>query len=74
MAVQSLLTKNRLQEHRHRGGLSQNEVARITGVSLSTVCKHENGSRGLTKADIEAYAKLYKVSTHLLFFSEEEFG
>ncbi len=59
---------NRLKELREKGvWLTQEEVAAIVGVDVTTVSKHETGGRGLDDKNIIAYAKLYKVRTHELF-------
>lgn len=68
----SLLTENCLRVLRQRRGLTQNEVASLTGLALSTVNKHENGIRGMTKEDIVKYARTYRVETYELFFSPEQ--
>lgn len=61
--------KNRLAELRQRGiVLSQEQVGILTGSDGTTVSRHESGQRGMTKEQIEAYAKLYNVPTHEIFF------
>lgn len=59
--------KNRLQEYRNRARLTLQEVSILTGYSISTISKHESGSRKLTEEAIQKYAALYKVQTHELF-------
>ncbi len=62
-------TKNRLTELRQRGIiLSQEQVGILTGLDSTTVSRHEGGQRGMTREQIEAYAKLYGVPTHEVFF------
>lgn len=62
-------TTNRLSELRLRGVvLNQQQVARLIGCDDATVSRDESGGRALTKDRIEAYAKLYNVPTHELFF------
>lgn len=62
-----MIVKNRLKELRGLSKLTLEEVSIITGFDISTISKHENSTRGLTKEVIEKYAKLYKVSTYELF-------
>jgi transcriptional regulator with XRE-family HTH domain len=60
-------TPNRLKTLRERSRLSQTEVAKLLDISLSTVCRHENSSRGLQKEVLIGYAKLYKVTSAEVF-------
>ena len=59
--------KPRLRELRNRSRLSLEEVSILTGYDVSTVSKHESGSRNLTSEAIIKYSKLYKVHTHELW-------
>ena len=59
--------KNRLKELRDRSRLTMEEVGMITGFSVATISRHENGGRSLSEDVIEKYASLYKVPTHQLF-------
>lgn len=60
--------KNRLAELRNRGVvLSQEKVGVLVGCNAATVSRDESGAP-LTKKRIEAYAELYGVPTHELFF------
>lgn len=59
--------KNRLTELRNRSRLTIDEVSIITGLSPSTISRHESGSRSLSEEAIAKYAALYKVPTHQLF-------
>lgn len=69
MAKDKRITKNRLTELREAGiVLSQDQVGTLLGLDGTTVSRHEGGQRGLTKEQIEAYAKLYHVPTHEIFF------
>lgn len=63
--------KNRLRELRDRSRLTLEEVSLITGISPAAISRHENGSRGLSEANILKYAALYKVNTHELFINTE---
>ena len=59
--------ENRLRELRDRSRLTLEEVSILTGFKVSTISRHENGSRGLSEEAISKYAALYKVPTHQLF-------
>lgn len=59
--------KPRLRELRDRSRLSLEEVSTLTGYDVTTISKHEGGSRNLTPEAIAKYAKLYKVQTHELW-------
>lgn len=59
--------KNRLREYRDRSRLTLHEVSILTGYDVSTISKHESGSRGLTEEAITKYANLYKVRTYEIF-------
>ena len=61
--------KNRLKELRDRSRLTLEEVSMITGFSVPTISRHENGGRSLSEEAIAKYAALYKVPTHQLFMS-----
>lgn len=58
---------NRLKELRDRSRLTLEEVGIITGFSVPTISRHENGSRSLSEEAAQKYASLYKVPTHQLF-------
>lgn len=62
--------KNRLKEQRERSRLTQKEVAKVLDMDVTTVCKHEAGSRGLAPDDVKKYAGLYKVQSYELFTLE----
>lgn len=58
---------NRIRELREAGvRLSQADVAKLIGIDVTTVSRHEAG-RGLTPETVEAYAKALKVSSYELF-------
>ena len=63
--------KNRLREFRDRSRLTLNEVSILTGYDVTTISKHESGTRRLTEPAILKYAALYKVHTHELFYNTE---
>lgn len=59
--------KNRLKELRDRSRLTLEEVSLITGYSVPTISRHENGGRSLSEEAIEKYSALYKVHSYELF-------
>lgn len=61
--------KNRLRELRDRSRLTMEEVSIITGFSVPTISRHENGGRSLSEEAASKYASLYKVPTHQLFMN-----
>jgi transcriptional regulator with XRE-family HTH domain len=62
-----------LRTHRKRSGLSQDEVAFLTGAeSGATVCRHEKGRRTLWLADAFAYEALFGEPASVLFPGEYE--
>lgn len=58
---------NRLKELRDRSRLTLEEVSLVTGYSVPTISRHENGGRSLSEEAVMKYASLYKVQTHELF-------
>ena len=58
---------NRLRKLRERSHLTLGEVSKLTDYDVTTISKHEGGTRGLTDDAIRKYARLYKVDTHQLF-------
>ena len=63
---------NRLRELRDRSRLTLEEVSLITGFGVTTISRHENGSRSLSEEAILKYAQLYKVHTYEIFRQAEE--
>jgi len=59
--------KNRLREQRRRSRLSQDDVARLLGISVAAVSRHESGHHGLSRAFVIRYAKLFKVTAAELY-------
>ena len=59
--------ENRLRELRDRSRLTLQEVSILTGFSVPTISRHENGGRSLSEDAILRYAQLYKVHTDELF-------
>ena len=64
--------KNRLKEFRDRSRLTLEEVSILTGFNITTISRHESGSRSLSEEAIDKYAALYKVKTHELFMKPTE--
>jgi transcriptional regulator with XRE-family HTH domain len=52
---------SRLREHRKRRGLTQIELAKISGVGRATIAGLEAGKRGAYKSTVEKLAKALKV-------------
>lgn len=65
--------KNRLRELRDRSRLTLQEVSTITGLSMAAISRHESGSRSLSEEAIAKYASLYKVPTHQLFVTTDQY-
>lgn len=61
------IAKNRLRELRDRSRLTLEEVSILTGYSVPTISRHENGGRSLSEEAIIKYSSLYKVHTYELF-------
>lgn len=59
--------KNRLKALRDRSRLTLEEVSILTGFSVPTISRHENGGRSLSEEAAQKYSALYKVPTHQLF-------
>ena len=59
--------KNRLRDLRDRSRLTLQEVSVLTGYSVPTIPRHENGGRSLSEEAIIKYAALYKVHTYEIF-------
>lgn len=59
--------KNRIRELRERSNLTQKELAKLLDLSAGAVTRHELGERALSASQVEAYARVFKVSTYELF-------
>lgn len=70
--MKELAPKNRLKELRDRSRLTLEEVSIITGFSVPTISRHENGGRSLSEEAIVKYSNLYKVHSYELFQRAEE--
>jgi transcriptional regulator with XRE-family HTH domain len=57
---------DRLKEHRNRRGLTQIELAKISGVGRATIVGLEAGNRGAYKSTVEKLAKALKVKPRAL--------
>lgn len=58
---------SRLREHRNRRGLTQIELAKISGVGRATIAGLEAGKgRGAYKSTVEKLARALKVKPHEL--------
>ena len=68
-------TKNqplRIAELRKSSKLTQSELAKLMDLDVTTVCKHELGTRNPTKPEIEKYARIFNVSSYELFLAPEK--
>lgn len=59
--------RNRLAFLRKASKLTQEEVAKLIGVDVTTVCRHESGERTMSAKEIESYANVYKCTPTELF-------
>jgi transcriptional regulator with XRE-family HTH domain len=66
--------RNRLRELRDRSRLTMQEVSILTGFTVPTISRHENGTRSLSADAMAKYAALYKVQTHELYMRNPEEG
>lgn len=62
---------NRLLELRESRKLTIREVSQLTRIDPARVSRHERMECGVSNEAIAAYAKLYKVQAHELFFDNE---
>lgn len=63
---------NRLRELRDRSRLTLEEVSILTGFSVPTISRHENGGRGLSEDALLKYSALYKVHTYEIYRRKDE--
>ncbi|GAA4984122.1 ImmA/IrrE family metallo-endopeptidase [Streptomyces hyderabadensis] len=59
---------------REAQGLTQQDLAKATGLAQSTLSKAENGLRPLPEADVPQVAKALRVTPELLTWQEEVYG
>lgn len=60
--------RTKLKEYRIESGLTLKEVGKYLGVSESTVCSYEIGTRDPKMSTMTKYAQLFKTSVEELFF------
>jgi len=58
-----------LAELRRRANLSQDELARLSGMSQTSICRYESGLRQPTARAVAALAMALRVSVDLLLSS-----
>lgn len=63
---------NRLKILRDRSRLTQREVAKLMDIDYTTVSKHEAGTRGLTREEVENYARVFKCESYEIFMEPSE--
>lgn len=66
--------KNRLAVLREGSKLTQAEVAKLMDLDVTSVCKHETGSRNPTAEEIAKYARIFKVQSYEIFMAPEGEG
>ena len=64
--------KNFLKERRRASGLSQKELAERVDLTLTTISRYENGSRGMDRSTIGKIADVLGVEGYKLFIRPEE--
>lgn len=63
---------NRLQLLREARPLTQEEVGRFMGLDMTTVSKHESGTRRMSAEQATRYAGLYRCSLLELFLDPRD--
>lgn len=63
---------NRLRFLRRRSRLTQKELAKLTDRDLSTVSRHEKGTRELDERDIIEYSRVFKCRSYELFMKPKK--
>lgn len=63
---------NRIRILRERASLTQQELAHLTGLDFTTVAHHEAGSRRPTPANLQNYARVFKVQTWEILLDPEK--
>ena len=63
--------RNRLAQLRRARDLTQEEVGRFLGLTVSMICKHETGDRRIRQEHAQNYAKLYRCTELELYLDPE---
>lgn len=71
MAAQKI-RENRLKFLGERPRLTQEEIANLTELDMTTGSRHENAGRGLGRDDLVANTKVYKCQTGEMFIDPAE--
>lgn len=58
---------SRLKYRRRLLGMTQQEVAKATGISYSSICEYENNIHPILAVNLYKLSKLYKVPTDYFF-------
>lgn len=61
----------RIRLLRERSRLTQEELSVLTGMDVTTISKHETGSRGVDEEAVRLYARVFKTSSYELFVPPE---
>lgn len=59
--------QNNLAKLRKRSHLKQEHVAKLLGITVAAVSRHESHDRAISEDLVERYADIYDVPTHKLF-------
>ena len=63
--------KDRIRELRKKNGISQTELAEITGINSNSISKIESGQNKPTIQQIEVLSKFFNVSADYILFGIE---
>lgn len=63
----NMIIANRLKTRRILLGMTQHEVAKLTGLACSTIHEYENSQVKISAVNLYKLSKLYKVSTDYFF-------
>lgn len=61
----------RIRHLRERSRLTQEELSLLTGLDVTTISKHENGSRSVDEEAVRLYSRVFKSSSYELFVVPE---
>ena len=71
-AAKSTGPKSTRSRHlRERSRLTQEELSLLTGMDVTTISKHENGSRSVDEEAVRLYSRVFKSSSYELFVAPE---
>lgn len=70
----SVIPYNRIKVLRETSKLTQKELAKLLDIDHTTVNKHENHLRPISKELVESYSAVFKVSSVELFHTVDSDG